>query len=78
MKTPRDIVNALGAKEIAAAVGVHPGRVRQAAGEEFLSAAWFDEIEKLFTKRGEECPREAFNFKRACAAAPIREEGGAC
>jgi len=65
MKTPRDVIEALGAGTIAEALGLHAGRVRQAAGGETLPAAWFKALRDLGAEKGVAVPEEVFAFKPA-------------
>lgn len=58
------IISVLGAKEIAAAVGVrHCSAVYNAASGGRFPASWFLSIRDMCEKAGVECPESLFNWK---------------
>jgi hypothetical protein len=70
MKTSREIIDALGIENIAAAVGVDIRRVKRARYEPKIAAVWYD---ALCIMAGEDLPRDLFTFKRAAAKAEAGE-----
>ena len=64
MKTPHDIIYALGVREVAAALGRHPGRVRQASLENRLPASWFDVIDTMCKRRRIKLSRDLFKWEQ--------------
>ena len=60
MKTPREILDALGRDRIVERLGVDKRRVNRAAYEEKLPALWYAALSDM---AGQDLPREAFSFK---------------
>ena len=60
MNTPSQIIEAIGAERLRAALDVTATRIRQARAEPTLPASWFATCEKLARRK---LPRQAFAFK---------------
>lgn len=67
MTTPREIIREVGVDSVAAALGVHEGRVRQAMTEDALPAAWFVQMRALCAGKGVDLPEGVFRWKSAIA-----------
>lgn len=65
MNTPREILDGLGSEAIAARLGVDHRRVKNAAYEARLPAAWYATLCEM---AGNDLPRDVFTFKRAESA----------
>ena len=62
MKTPMEIIDALGVEQVAAEIGVDRRRVLRARHDDQLPALWYSGICEM---TGEALPHELFTFKRA-------------
>lgn len=67
--TTRDLIASLGGvSAVAEALSRHPGRIRQAATEPLLPAAWFVTLRDLGTERGVSVPEALFAWSGQSAA----------
>ena len=62
MKTPMQIIDALGVEQVAAQIGVDRRRVLRARYDDQMPALWYAGICEM---TGEALPYELFTFKRA-------------
>ena len=60
MKTPREIIDALGREQIIERLGVDRRRVNRAAYDKKLPALWYAALSEM---AGRDLPRDAFSFK---------------
>ena len=60
MKTPREILDALGRDQIVQRLGVDKVRVNRAAYDDKLPALWYAALSDM---AGYDLPRDVFNFK---------------
>jgi hypothetical protein len=65
MSTVSSICDALGRREIAAAVGVKPAAVSNAVFQERFPAKWFIVVSEMCASAGIDCPSEIFAFTPA-------------
>lgn len=71
MSTVTIICDALGRREIAAAVGVKPSAVSNAVFQGKFPAKWFIVVSEMCASAGIDCPAEIFAF----AVTPASHEG---
>lgn len=63
MKTINDFSSRFTQRRIAKEIGVGATAVNNAVSRGLFPAAWFDALEQLCQREGEDCPRALFNFK---------------
>lgn len=80
MSTVSNICDALGRREIAAAVGVKPAAVSNAVFQGRFPAKWFIVLSEMCEAAGIDCPSEVFAFAQPGGkdeAEPETERGAA-
>ena len=68
MDSTRQLLDTLGRRDVATALGVSYFRVERATRAKRLPASWFDALEKM---AGQPLPRHLFTFKYGNAETPV-------